>query len=374
MKRAVPRPREIEVLANLMLGPDEGVSPLPPPRPEGLGGALEAVLTKALSHPPCVVSFSGGRDSSAVLALAADVARRHGLEPPVPAIMRFANVPASQETAWQEMVLEHIGVRDAEVLGLGEELDALGPAATGFLREHGIRWPGNAYMHLPVLELAHGGSLLTGIGGDELFSTSAPRRSLRRLAVSALPRRIRQQVWLARRPGHGYEWLTPRGSALVRRALVRDELSYPYRWDDALHHWYASRAFAALDGTIGLVARECEVALINPFLDRQVLAELASVGGARGFRTRTDAMRRVCGSLLPEAALSRPSKATFGGAAWGPRTRAFVAGWDGSGVDPASVDVARLRVELGAKEPDSRTMLLVQQAWLYAPMLSQSSS
>lgn len=357
-----------------MLGPDDGVSPLPPPRPEGLDGALETVLAEALSHPPCVVSFSGGRDSSAVLALAANVARRRGLDPPVPVTMRFAGVPASEETAWQQMVLEHIAVRDAEVLSLDEELDAFGPLATGFLRANGLRWPANAYMHLPVVELARGGTLLTGIGGDELFSTTAPRRSLRQLAIASLPRRAREELQLARRAPAGYQWLTPHGSSAVRRALVREELRCPYRWDGALHHWYASRAFAALDGTIGLVARGREVEVVNPFLDRQVLAELAVVGGARGFRSRTEAMRLLCGALLPEAALSRPSKATFGGAAWGPRARAFVADWDGTGVDPASVDVVRLRAELGASEPDSRTMLLVQQAWLHAECLSEARS
>lgn len=374
MKRPVPKPRQLEALADLMLGPDDDVSPLPPPRPGGLAAALESVFADALSRTPCVVSFSGGRDSSAVLALAAEVARREGLDPPVPVIMRFASVPASEETAWQEMVIDHLALDTVEVLSLSDELDALGPAATEFLHAHGLCWPANAYMHRPVVELARGGTLLTGIGGDELFSTTAPRRSLRQLAVASLPRRAREELRLARRPPQGYQWLTPRGARLVRRAFVRDELRCPYRWDRALHHWYASRAFAALDGTIGLVAEERHVDVVNPFLDRQVLAELAKLGGARGFRTRTEAMRRVCGALLPDAVLSRRSKATFGGVAWGPRTRAFVADWDGSGVDPAFVDVARLRVALNAEEPDSCTMPLLQQAWLHATARSEVTS
>ena len=71
-------------------GPDEGQTPLADrseyssPR-----AALEAVVLRALLRPPCLVSFSGGRDSSLVLAIASDVARRHGLPLPVPATNRF---------------------------------------------------------------------------------------------------------------------------------------------------------------------------------------------------------------------------------------------------------------------------------------------
>ncbi|HEY2429742.1 MAG TPA: hypothetical protein VGI06_12480, partial [Acidimicrobiales bacterium] len=46
--------------------------------------ALEAAILDGLRRPPCIVAFSGGRDSSAVLAVAVDAARRHGLAPPVP--------------------------------------------------------------------------------------------------------------------------------------------------------------------------------------------------------------------------------------------------------------------------------------------------
>ena len=77
--REFPRPAGVEVLANLLFGPDEDPAPLPEPGGLGVRGALEAAVLPALQRPPCLVSFSGGRDSSAVLAVAADVARRHGL-------------------------------------------------------------------------------------------------------------------------------------------------------------------------------------------------------------------------------------------------------------------------------------------------------
>ena len=166
----------------------------------GVLAALEEVMLPALRRPPAVVSFSGGRDSSAILAVATDVARRHGLDDPVPAIMRFPDAPATDETEWQELVLGHLGIRDPDVIELRDELDALGPTASAILDRRGVRWPGNAYLHEPVLERASGGSLLTGLGGDELFGSGhrptcgwceragvRNRGDLKALTVAALP-------------------------------------------------------------------------------------------------------------------------------------------------------------------------------------------
>ncbi len=49
--------------------------------------AIGDVLVEALSRPPCLLSFSGGRDSSGLLALATKLSREQGLELPVPATM-----------------------------------------------------------------------------------------------------------------------------------------------------------------------------------------------------------------------------------------------------------------------------------------------
>lgn len=366
LRRAVPRPRGVELLVNLLLGLDQDVTPLPPPAPGGFRAALDAVLVRALSNPPCVLSFSGGRDSSAVLALSCEAARRHGLPLPIPVIMRFPGDRRSDESSWQEMVLSHLRLRNAEILNLTHELDALGPTATSYLGRLGLTWPANFYMHAPILELARGGTLLTGVGGDELLGTSAPRRSWRAAAVGSLPRSLRAEILLRRRPPdvRPWRWLTAAGRALVRRALVHEEVSWPYRWDRSLDHWYAGRAFAALDGTLARLAQDRGVRNINPLVDRQVLTELRLAGGRRGFPSRTEAMRWLCGELLPPALLARTGKASFGGALWGPATRAFAKRWDGTGVDARWVDAEALRRELLAPEPDFRTIMLLHQAWL----------
>src|SRR5438128_1990791 len=46
--------------------------------------ALDSLIRPALLTPPCVLGFSGGRDSSALLASALDLARREGLPEPIP--------------------------------------------------------------------------------------------------------------------------------------------------------------------------------------------------------------------------------------------------------------------------------------------------
>jgi asparagine synthase (glutamine-hydrolysing) len=292
--------------------------------------------------------------------------------------MRFAAAPQTDETEWQALVLRHLGLAHVEVLELRDELDALGPLATSVLRRHGVRWPGNAYMHAPLLELARGGSLLTGIGGDELFGTTAARhvlvarrrlrprpRDLPAFALAMLPRSVRAVVWRRRNPPP-YPWLTPRGVAIVHRALAADDVAWPARWDGSLRHWYGSRAFAALDGVLDLVADGQDVRVLNPLLEPTVLAELAVAGGPEGFASRDAAMRELFGTLLPEPILTRPTKAAFTVPLWGPAVREFATRWRGEGVDERTVDVEALRAQWLAPEPNFRTVLLLHAAWAAA--------
>ncbi len=336
-------------------------------------------MLPALLRPPCFVSFSGGRDSSAVLATAVDVARRHGLAAPIPATMRFPDAPRAEESSWQELVLGHLGIQEHEVIELHDELDALGPIATDILRRNGLRWPGNAYMHVPIFEVASGGSLLTGTGGDELLDTKASRfvlaawrqvrprpRDLVSAAFALSPRRLRAGVWRRRRAAPPSGWLTPRGASVVTEALAWEDAGWPNRWEAAVRHWYRSRAFVALRDCLPTVAGQWDVNVVNPFLDTGVLSALARAGGATGFLSRDVAMAHLFGDLLPHALLTRPTKASFGGSVWGPATRAFATGWRGEGVDPRDVDVAALRAEWLRAEPSFVTILLLQAAWLDA--------
>ncbi len=92
--------------------------------------ALERALLVALRRPPCVVAFSGGRDSSVLLALAARLAEREGLEAPVAVTQRFPGIEETAEEEWQELVIRHVGISDWETIDHGDnELDVVGGLA-----------------------------------------------------------------------------------------------------------------------------------------------------------------------------------------------------------------------------------------------------
>jgi asparagine synthase (glutamine-hydrolysing) len=233
-------------------------------------------------------------------------------------------------------------------------------------------------MHVPLFERARGGALLTGVGGDELLASKAagwvfaahrrrgpvPRDALS-LVYAAAPRRLRALV-SARRQQLVAPWLTPHGIERLVRALGADEAGWPSRWDRSVLYWHRTRAFAAIDDVLRHLGEELGVQVDNPLLSPMVLSVLANDGGPTGYPTRDDAMRRLFGDVLPAATITRGSKASFGSALWGPRTREFARSWNGDGVDTADVDVEGLRREWLAPEASFMTALLLQRAWLAA--------
>ncbi len=344
--------------------------------------ALEQAVLPALRRPPCLVSFSGGVDSSVVLALAAHVARREGLPPPIPATHRFPGVMEADETAWQEQIVAHVGLDDWLRFEWSDELDVVGPVAQRLLRRHGPLVPFNGHFQLPFVERAAGGALLTGVGGDELFAPlhrataahllrrhRAPRpRDLPALAFGLAPRRLRAQVVARRRGFSRYGWIRPAARRRLARAYAAWEVREPLRWDRALTEWWwPSRALQCnLAGKQALGAA-ADVLVGSPLAAPEVLAACAASGGAIGLGSRARALAGIVGDLLPPELLARRSKASFDGAFWTARARAFVAAWDGGGVDPTSVDVEALRMEWSRERPDPHSFALLQRAWLAAP-------
>lgn len=103
--------------------------------------ALEDVLTEALAAPPCFVAFSGGRDSSLVLAVAADVARRRGLPAPIAVTERFPGHDAAEDDQWQELMVRHLALEEWIRFDATAEVDLLGERAKASLRRFGLLWP-----------------------------------------------------------------------------------------------------------------------------------------------------------------------------------------------------------------------------------------
>jgi asparagine synthetase B (glutamine-hydrolysing) len=348
--------------------------------------ALASACAPALRRQPCMVSFSGGRDSSAVLAVAARVAREQGLAEPIPVSLRFPGVASTEESRWQELVIGHLGLSDWVRIEIGTELDFLGPAAGAALFAHGLLWPANAHFHCPIFKRARGGAVLTGLEGDgllggwrwlrlrELLAGRARpvQRDALRVGLALAPAPVRAAALARRGPPAHLEWLRPAARRRLARQLAREDASEPRRWPDRVA-WFARRRYLAV-GThsLALLAQEHEVEVHHPLLDPAFLAGVAAEGGTAGYGTRLQAVRALFADLLPAELIQRRTKGEFGGALWGPEARDFAARWDGSGIDPALVDGDRLRATWARPNPPLAAATLLQRAWLEARRSNRS--
>jgi asparagine synthase (glutamine-hydrolysing) len=365
----------LEIASGLVVG-SEPTAPLSAPGVEPRR-ALELALRRALEDAPCLVTFSGGRDSSALLALAAAVAREEGLPLPVPFTRRFAGAPHAEESTWQELVIEHLGLPDWQVIEIpAGGSDWVGPAGTRALRRHGLLYPPNAFGHVPAFEAASDGSVVTGVGGDDVFATwrwqlvgdllgrrrgPEPRDALRLLNAAA-PGPVRALAMRSRAPE--LEWLRLPARRAAARRWLKYQAAEPARWDARMHWMARSRHLALMSSSLAALAHAAGATVRIPLLDHAFLAALARAGGARGLGDRTALMRHLFGDLLPEAVLSRRSKAVFHEVYWAEPSRRLAADWDGQGVDSDLVDVDALRSEWAKPHPHALTAILLQSVWL----------
>jgi hypothetical protein len=341
--------------------------------------ALERACEAALVREPCVVSFSGGTDSSTILAIAARVARDRGLSPPIPVSLRFPGVPSSNESRWQELVIRHLGLSDWVRIEIGDELDFVGALARTGLSNHGLLWPANAHFHYPVFERARGGSVLTGFDGDGLFKAwrwqraqavlarreSPVPRDVLRVALAVAPRQAREAAFSMRQPLY-ITWLRPHANRRFVHEIARELASEPRPWP-ARVAWFARRRYLRLAAhSLALLAADRDVEVHHPLLDPAFLSALARRGGRAGYGTREDAARALVSDLLPADTIQRRSKAEFGRALWGPEARAFAHQWCGSGIDHNVVDANLLRDAWSKPNPPLAAATVLQHAWLQA--------
>jgi hypothetical protein len=367
---------ELELACGLVLGgADRRPAPLPPVPLTPLE-AVETAMIPALRRSPCLVSFSGGRDSSAVLAVATAVARRQGLPDPIPATNRFVGAPASGEADWQEQVVAHLGLSDWLRLEFTDELDAVGPYARRALRRHGLLWPFNAHFHVPLLEAAAGGALLTGAGGDELFMAACRpraygvlaglerprRRDVLTVGFALAPRPLRRAVHV-RRTTVPFQWLRPQARRALVRAVAAEEAREPLAPATRLRHVSTLRPLKAATAALAALARDHDALIAHPLTGPEVTAALARAF-PRGFGGRTEGMRVLFGAVLPPPILARSTKASFDEVFFRGHSRAFAATWEGDDVPPTTVDSAALAREWRSPAPAPHSLTLLQAAWL----------
>jgi asparagine synthase (glutamine-hydrolysing) len=353
-----------------------------PPSVRDPGTALRAALRPALDRSPCLIAFSGGRDSSVLLALAADTAAREGLPPPVALTLRYPGDPAATESDWQELVIGHLRERglpvDWERRDISDELDLVGPLAAPVLLGHRAPvFPAAIAPTVLLTSLAAGGALVTGNFGDEVLGghraallRAVWRRRGRRMtrsdwhsaATAAAPGPVRASLLRARVPE--LPWLRRPVRDEVRYQQMADAMARPLAWDASVRAALRPRAVALGTAARTLIAAQRNCLLVEPFGDPVVVAAVAQHGGRYGRLSRAAAVRLLGGELLPAELPGRTGKAYFNRSRFGPASRAFAADWTGAGVDDDLVDRDVLRAAWLADEPSAGTALLLQQAWL----------
>ncbi|MFC8849784.1 MULTISPECIES: asparagine synthase-related protein [unclassified Micromonospora] len=363
-------PTAYELATGLVQGMDPDAVHLPPPTPDPATtplAALEASVLPALRRPPCVLSFSGGLDSSLVLAVTARVARREGLPDPVPVTWRFRGAPRAEESSWQDEVIGALGLRGTwQVLTADDDLDLVGPVAGRFLHRYGLRHPLNLHLHLPIVELAAGGSLLTGVGGDQMLA------GWRRPDPASVPAYLREAVGRARARLLGgqrsgtevFPWLRPEAAQEILGTHRAEQRAEPDRLADRIAWHLRRRDLRMTMASFGLVAGDHDVTVGHPLLDARFVAALVGWAGRRRRPPRAELLAGIAAGELPAVVVAPRAKAHFLEVFLRAPTREFVRGWDGGGVDTDVVDPGRLRAVWARWPVPECTSGLVQHLWL----------
>jgi asparagine synthase (glutamine-hydrolysing) len=337
---------------------------------------LELIMLEAVCTHPCYVLFSGGRDSSAVLAVATHVARREGLPDPIPVTVIHEKSPHANEVSWQDMVLKHLSIKERVVLTFDGEQTLLSRVARSALARHGLVWPEAIQLHGAIYGRLDRGSVVSGEGGDQLIASrritpvrtimrQRPTPSTAQAALLALSpealRGVQVRRQIARSPL--FAWLTPSARSELAAAISRTFRS-PLRWNRAIMSVMASKPNAVFTINFETAIREYRHRVINPFLSTRFTHALAAEGGLLGLGDRTAMMRYLFADLLPHAVLARNTKAAFNQTRWGEFEREFARGWSGAGIDPELIDAEKLKAAWLSDDPPPGADYQLHAAWL----------
>ena len=105
----------------------------------------------------------------------------------------------------------------------------------------------------------------------------------------------------------------------------------------------------------------------HPFMDRDFLSSVAGALWRVGFSTRAAAMGLLFGEMLPREVRERSDKAAFFAPLVNRHSRAFIAAWDGTGVDEGLVDVQAFRSCWSADRVDARSCACCSRPGCHRP-------
>ncbi|NHC15334.1 asparagine synthase-related protein [Motilibacter deserti] len=341
--------------------------------------AFEQAVLRALLRPPCVIAFSGGRDSSAILAVAVKVADREGLPRPIAATHDFTGRGNADETRWQELLIKDLGLTDWVRIPDTGSFDVLGERALNVLRTYGLVWPPLGHTHSPLWELARGGSFLTGEGGDEVMMERRvsvftgtwqrrprpSRRLLEGMVESGAPSFVRRRRLRRFVEAHDeHPWMQPGPREDYYRRLTEDRVAEPFRWSDSVRRAPARRAVLRYIANVNKVAGAMDVECHYPFLDRAFVEAWARECGTWGFASRRESTDKLFGDVLHPEVVSRVGKARFNEVAVDELSRDFARSWSGAGADPELVDAEVLRKIWIEPNAHAASMSMLHAAWL----------
>jgi asparagine synthase (glutamine-hydrolysing) len=365
----------LEIATATILGRDPVELPERPAHPLA---RLETLLLSALQTQPCGVAFSGGVDSSFLLALTDRVARREGLPRPIAMTTRYRGHPEASEDSWQERVVAHLGLPDWHRVEFTTEENFLGPYAQRALGLLGVHYPPNAYMGMAHLEALRGGVLIHGVDGDAVLAHSPYHRirdvlfgpagweprDVLRLAYALAPTRLKAARLMRLIDEIDLPWLRAGPRRAIRWAEARYLASEPVTWNRRIHWLAGARQYGVFLASTQRLAADARAHIAYPLLDEDFLSGWAAFGGRRGFYWRGQALRALAPGLLPDDVIDRQDKADLSSAVWSGEARVFADSWDGTGVDTTLVDVDALRAEWAKPAPHYGTSMLLQQAFL----------
>ncbi len=347
------------------------------PRREGSAespvDALKAIIGPLVSGRTTYVLFSGGRDSSAVLAVATRVARELGADDPIPLIGRHNDAPDSNETEWQDLVLSHLKLTQTIVRRFTGEQSLLSSRSEESLRSTGLLWPPSLHVQAAYVDDLPLGNVLSGEGGDfvigprrisrtaDAIRARRPRETLRAaygaLAVSRWRRTAADNLQIAS------PWLTPEGRTMLTDVIQR-MTPEPLSWSAGLRSMSESRparmANTNFRGVFDVAGFHCE----NPLEHPRFVSALSATAHYWGPGNRTQMMRSLFGNLLPDRVLSRQTKASFNDVRWTHRERDFAREWSGNGVDSRFIDHDKLRDAWLSDIPPVLSDVHLHAAWL----------
>ncbi|MDV6304439.1 asparagine synthase-related protein [Rhodococcus cerastii] len=342
---------------------------------------LDRILMEALSKTPCVIAFSGGRDSSLLLARAAMVAKKHGLPRPVALTHRYpAEDTDAQETEWQNRVIDHLRLLDLPlewvINDVSTEFDILGKPLTNLLAANGRPfYPPASGSTLFDCKFASGGSVVTGEFGDELFGSSRSYRFRRAVSAFRLsePKTIKGVVRPLLRTMRavdvdeitqltGVSWLTTEERALFLQDTKR-AVDDSFGWRGEVRRKLTLRNLDVFVETRDRIAELFDCLAVDPFLDYKFIESWLDWVGYFGM-SRETAMSVLSDGLLPESVITRRGKAFFNRSRFGDETRKFLANWNGDGTSNPHVDAELMQAVWTQKLVPLQSALLLQQAWL----------